>query len=291
MANDKTAFKNLHLGQGASAASAGLGMSWKTITIAGTTGIMMGASGGLAGMVYATETDWSDDSNATDDVSPARHDVPSDEPGTADADVAVMPPLDLPLAVIDDCLSFGEAFAEARSQVGPGGVFDWHGHLYSTYYVEEWDAMSLDERIHFAQLVPVAQEGEMFPQSDFAELDNSLEADVQAVDDDVSEFSDDDVRILGIDDFDREAPQLFGMNDDTDDVSIIDLNDDLLSTDPDVMISPDEDLLVQDDVHIDDDIAAVGDLQQPDDAIMNDAPQEDQQEFTGDLSAFDFAYD
>ncbi len=47
-------------------------------------------------------------------------------------------------AVSDD-MSFNEAFAAARADVGPGGVFQWHGKLYGTYYKEEWDNLSSDD--------------------------------------------------------------------------------------------------------------------------------------------------
>lgn len=52
----------------------------------------------------------------------------------------------LRVAQVDDSLSFSQAFAEARSQVGAGGVFEWNGKVYSTYYAEEWDGMSASER-------------------------------------------------------------------------------------------------------------------------------------------------
>ena len=42
--------------------------------------------------------------------------------------------------------SFAEAFAEARRVLGPGGVFEWHGKLYGTYYKTEWDNMSQYEK-------------------------------------------------------------------------------------------------------------------------------------------------
>lgn len=43
---------------------------------------------------------------------------------------------------VDDSMSFSEAFAAARHEVGAGGLFVWHGQTYGTYYKEEWDAMS-----------------------------------------------------------------------------------------------------------------------------------------------------
>lgn len=43
---------------------------------------------------------------------------------------------------VNDNMSFSEAFASARSEVGAGGVFYWHGQLYGTYYETEWSEMS-----------------------------------------------------------------------------------------------------------------------------------------------------
>lgn len=37
-------------------------------------------------------------------------------------------------------MSFGEAFAAAREDLGPGETFEWHGNVYSTYTAEEWNA-------------------------------------------------------------------------------------------------------------------------------------------------------
>lgn len=53
------------------------------------------------------------------------------------------------VAQVDDNVSFSQAFADARAQVGPGGVFEWHGRAYSTYYKDEWDDMSPAERAEF----------------------------------------------------------------------------------------------------------------------------------------------
>lgn len=52
--------------------------------------------------------------------------------------------LDVATSVNDD-MSYNEAFAAARHEVGPGGVFVWHGHTYGTYYGSEWNAMSAEE--------------------------------------------------------------------------------------------------------------------------------------------------
>lgn len=53
------------------------------------------------------------------------------------------------VAQVDDDASFSEAFADARAQVGPGGVFEWRGHVYNTYYESEWENMSPAERAEY----------------------------------------------------------------------------------------------------------------------------------------------
>ena len=47
---------------------------------------------------------------------------------------------------VDDSMSFSQAFAAARHELGAGGVFMWHGHTYGTYYANEWNAMSDDAK-------------------------------------------------------------------------------------------------------------------------------------------------
>jgi hypothetical protein len=46
-------------------------------------------------------------------------------------------------------MSFGQAFNQARSWLGAGAVFAWHGKLYNTFFKEEWLAMSLEDRQAF----------------------------------------------------------------------------------------------------------------------------------------------
>lgn len=41
--------------------------------------------------------------------------------------------------VVNDNMSFSEAFAAARQEVGAGGVFQWHGQSYGTFYENEVD--------------------------------------------------------------------------------------------------------------------------------------------------------
>ena len=103
---------------------------WKPIAVGGMTGIMMGAGGLMGAQAIA-----------------ANH-----VPDQAQADEAAVPG-DLHVAQVSDELSFSEAFAAARAQVGPGGVFEWHGAIFNTYYADEWDALSDEQKEAFAQLV------------------------------------------------------------------------------------------------------------------------------------------
>ena len=50
---------------------------------------------------------------------------------------------------VNDSMSFNEAFAAARHEVGAGGAFVWHGTVYGTYYGNEWNAMTSEEQSQF----------------------------------------------------------------------------------------------------------------------------------------------
>jgi hypothetical protein len=54
---------------------------------------------------------------------------------------------------VSDDMSFSEAFAAARAEVGPGGVFTWHGNVYGTYYANEWNSMSDEQKAEYSQAV------------------------------------------------------------------------------------------------------------------------------------------
>lgn len=52
-----------------------------------------------------------------------------------------------------DANNFSDAFAQARAQVGAGGVFEYNGKLYGTYYADEWNNMSNQERADYQSRV------------------------------------------------------------------------------------------------------------------------------------------
>lgn len=56
--------------------------------------------------------------------------------------------------------TFKEAFDAARAQVGPGGIFEWHGQWYNTYTAEEWTSMAPEGKEDYATLIkPFLEEG------------------------------------------------------------------------------------------------------------------------------------
>ena len=121
------------------------GSKWKHVAIGGVAGVMMGVAGTIVGTEGAEAAEVNigvgADTNETLTETPAEPEVP----------VATS---------VNDDMSFGEAFAAARAEVGAGGVFEWRGNLYNTYYVEEWEAMTPEERESFyeAAVHPSTQE-------------------------------------------------------------------------------------------------------------------------------------
>lgn len=52
-------------------------------------------------------------------------------------------------STVNDSMSFNEAFASARAELGAGGVFVWHGKLYGTFYADEWNAMTPEQKAEY----------------------------------------------------------------------------------------------------------------------------------------------
>lgn len=52
-----------------------------------------------------------------------------------------------------DADNFNDAFAQARAQVGAGGVFEYNGRLYGTFTSDEWNGMSDQQRADYQSRV------------------------------------------------------------------------------------------------------------------------------------------
>jgi hypothetical protein len=91
-----------------------------------------------------TETEWGNLSNeeqkefwSSVSISPYGEEKPATEFDFSDLQVAT---------TVNDEMSFGEAFMNAREEVGAAGVFYWHGNPYNTFNKEEWAELSTEQK-------------------------------------------------------------------------------------------------------------------------------------------------
>lgn len=120
------------------------GVAWKQVTLGGVSGILMGA-----GLLYGGQSVAQELGKEAEKTDEKPEDVVAPEQG----EISHTLENGLQVAAVNDDLSFGEAFAQARAEVGPGGVFHWHGGIYNTYTAAEWNAMSVEQKHDFAQQV------------------------------------------------------------------------------------------------------------------------------------------
>lgn len=181
---------------------------WKAVSLGGVAGILMGA-----GAMYAA--------NAHAEESP---EVENKEENTAEnaSEVPVQE------ANVSDNLSFSEAFSAARAEVGPGGVFHWHGGIYNTYTAAEWEAMSDAEKDAFAQRVAPEVEASAVSTPTDAQPEVVVVHHVHHVvsDEPVPTNQDDDVHIVATGEVEGHIAVALDVNgDNSADVVVIDAND------------------------------------------------------------------
>lgn len=99
-------------------------------------GILLGSTASFLSGSAIIDTDDSNNSNNGSNVAN------DNQPEWTDGNVGVA-------TTVNDEMSFSQAFAAARAEVGPGGAFEWRGNVYSTYYAEEWESLTPEERQEF----------------------------------------------------------------------------------------------------------------------------------------------
>lgn len=84
---------------------------------------------------------------------------------------------------VNDGMSFGNAFAAARAEVGSPGVFEWRGQIYSTFTAEEWDGMTVAEKTEYGSHFNYASDGHTVVEdmADTDTQDDDLEVEVLGV--------------------------------------------------------------------------------------------------------------
>lgn len=142
--------------------------SWKQVVISGFSGIALGATGALFSG-YKIQEPLPD---------------PEPTPGPDLEESILTPGVDSSSGIsvatgVDDGMSFNDAFAAARHEVGANGAFVWHGQVYSTCYAEEWNALSPEDQSAFSQNALAAANGQPSPAHNnvATDTDNSLLAD------------------------------------------------------------------------------------------------------------------
>lgn len=220
--------------------------SWKYVTLGGVPGILLGAGMLYAGQVSAQAL------STEDDVVVVVDEEPTDEEGVVEeqsdtvepVEAASLVPDSLNVAHVNDSMSFGEAFAAARAEVGPGGVFYWHGGVYGTYYADEWNAMTAEDKHEYAQRVQPAVSANDVPtptdeHPDIAVQEPAVDAAEAQLAQQLDENFDmgDDVHIVGYANYDDHL--VVGYDTDNDgeaDVAIIDLDDNFEPSPNDVIM-------------------------------------------------------
>ena len=148
--------------------------TWKPVTIGGMTGIMMGA-----GTMYAVQSMAAHNEDMSDD---------DDDDELDEGHSHLTPGAGTHIITVSDDMSFSEAFATARAASGPGGLFCWRGNIYGTYYANEWNALSDEDRDLFAQraysATAINESASKFDEPLVAE-NNAIEENIQPADDDV----------------------------------------------------------------------------------------------------------
>ena len=191
--------------------------TWQKVVIGGTAGIALGAVTSYFTAAKAATAE------ETEEVA-------------AEAADNGNPLIDNSLQIADtatDDMSFSQAFATARAEVGPGGVFEWHGNIYSTYTAEEWSSMSAEEQDSYNDNFAwnhgnsssnhsndVAQQ-QSKPQNDVAQnSSNDDDVPVQDV------TTDPEIEVLGVVHDDESGMNFGGLTVDGQEVVLIDVNGD-----------------------------------------------------------------
>ena len=259
------------------------GSAWKHVTLGGVSGILMGAGLLYAGQsVAATKTD----------ISEETADAATAEAQQADSATEAA----LPVAQMHNDMSFGEAFAAARAEVGPGGVFIWHGGIYNTYTADEWNAMTPQQKNDFAHQVNPEVRAHEVPTPTDAQPDVAVQpatdedvhtvsdtSDVHVVEQQIAQNFDmgDDVHIVGY--ANAEGHLVVGYDSTGDgqaDVAIIDMDGNLAPSDADVIMDREGNMARLGDLNNETDSNQTAAMENPDVApdmpdYMNDANIDD----------------
>ena len=113
--------------------------------------IGMVGSGAASGGLFLGLTNKSSETTE-DSVKESEQVTQPDAGGSEGTNETVITDLKIATLVTSD-MSFGEAFAAARAEVGAGGYFMYNGGWYGTYYAGEWADMTAQEKTAFSEAI------------------------------------------------------------------------------------------------------------------------------------------
>lgn len=131
-------------------------VEWKSVAISGTVGILLGSAATYAAKRLI-------DANTTSKIEESDNDIDN----------------------TSDALSFGDAWKNARVQLGPNGTFKWHDNIYSTATKEEWEATH-------------TQHEDIVSKHDEISMDQNANMKTAFISETDSDLSGDDIKIIGI---------------------------------------------------------------------------------------------
>lgn len=170
----------------------GMSPLWQSVLVGGVPGILIGSAGTIGVEAIANSSSAEEQGEAIQEEATTMETVTEIHEAHS----------------VTDEMSFSEAFASARAEVGPGGAFSWRGHVYGTYRGDdpEWQEMSDEDRaahsqdilsqVHAAPYTPTENEPEIVPAP--APEDSSEIEDVNPVAETAEDANDIDVHILGV---------------------------------------------------------------------------------------------
>ena len=179
----------------------GMSPLWQSVLVGGVPGILIGSAGTIGVEAIANSSSAEEQGEAIQEEATTMETVTEIHEAHS----------------VTDEMSFSEAFATARAEVGPGGAFSWRGMVYGTYRGDdpEWQEMSDEARtahsreilsqVHAAPYTPTENEPEIVPAPTHEESFEIQEgAATENTANDSEDANDIDVHILGVGEY--QAP-------------------------------------------------------------------------------------
>lgn len=159
--------------------------AWKNVLIGGVPGILIGSFAAASVLPH-------DEGEVNTEEADVQADIIQEQVSTQGG-------IREALSVNDD-MSYKEAFAAARAEVGPGGAFVWHGQVYGTYRGDDadWQEMSAEDRAAYShQVLAQVHATPYTPAANEPEIVEVADGDTAEVNGDTDEEI--DVHIVGVD--------------------------------------------------------------------------------------------